>query len=104
MTTDIRIRTRRRDGGIDVMVLLRHPMESGLRTDAAGRPVPAHYITDASVSVDGRVVLEATLGIAVARDPLLTFRLEQDLHPDARLRVHWRDNHGTEQEAETRIG
>jgi sulfur-oxidizing protein SoxZ len=104
MTTDIRIRSRRRDGGIDVTVLLRHPMESGLRKDAAGRPLPAHFITDATVSVDDRVVLEATLGIAVSRDPLLTFRLEQDLPADARIAVRWRDNLGAEQQAETRIG
>ena len=104
MAQDIRIRTRRRDNGVDVTVLMLHPMESGLRTDAAGQRVPAHYITDATVSLDGRPVLEAILGIAVSRDPLLTFRLEQDPGPEAVLEVRWRDNRGEARSAQTRIG
>jgi sulfur-oxidizing protein SoxZ len=93
MRDAMRIRTRRRNGSLDVTLLLLHPMESGLRTDAAGRPVPAHYISDATVSVNGQVVLEAILGIAVSRDPLLSFSI-QDPGPDATLHVSWRDNRG----------
>lgn len=99
MSDEIRIRSRRRDGGVDVMVLMLHPMESGLRKDAQGRPVGAHYITAATVLVDDRMVLEAELGITVARDPLLQFRLEA-LPTGARLRVQWRDNRGEQQVAE----
>lgn len=98
MTERIRIRSRRRDGGVDVMVLMLHPMESGLRTDAAGRPIPAHYITEATVTVDDQTVLEAQLGIAVARDPLLQFRLES-APAGALVRVRWRDNRGERQTA-----
>jgi sulfur-oxidizing protein SoxZ len=77
-------------------------MESGLRRDSDGRPIPAHYIVDASVSVDDRTMLEARLGIAVSRDPLLQFRLE-DAPPGALIRVKWRDNHGQRQEAEATL-
>lgn len=101
-TASIRIRSRRRHGGVDVIVLMLHPMESGLRRDADGRPVPPHYIVDATVSVDGTTVLEARLGIAVSRDPLLQFRLE-DAPVGALIRVEWRDNHGQRQEAEATL-
>jgi sulfur-oxidizing protein SoxZ len=102
MTDPIRIRSKRRDGGVDVMILMLHPMESGLRRDADGRAIPAHYIVDASVGVDGRTVLEARLGIAVSRDPLLQFRLE-NAPPGALIRAEWRDNHGQRQEAEATL-
>jgi sulfur-oxidizing protein SoxZ len=98
MTERIRIRSRRREGGVDVMVLMLHPMESGLRTDADGRRIPAHYITDATVTVNDQTVLEAQLGIAVARDPLLQFRLEA-APAGAQVRVRWRDNRGERQTA-----
>lgn len=102
MPEEIRIRSRRRHGGVDVMVLMLHPMESGLRRDAAGRQLPAHFITEATVRVNDRVVLEAELGIATARDPLLQFRLE-DIPTGARLRVQWRDNRGSQQAAEAEL-
>ncbi|WP_295879316.1 thiosulfate oxidation carrier complex protein SoxZ [uncultured Thiohalocapsa sp.] len=98
MTERIRIRSRRREGGVDVMVLMLHPMESGLRTDADGRRIPAHYITDATVTVNEQTVLEAQLGIAVARDPLLQFRLEA-APAGAQVHVRWRDNRGERQMA-----
>lgn len=102
MSEEIRIRSRRRAGGVDVMVLMLHPMESGLRRDAEGRQIPAHFITDATVMVDDQIVLEAELGIATARDPLLQFRLEA-VPARARLRVQWRDNRGSRQAAEAEL-
>ncbi len=102
MAKPIRIRSRRRDGGVDVMVLMLHPMESGLRKDAKGRQIPPHYIVEATVTVDDRLVLDAGLGIAVARDPLLQFRLEE-APAGALIRVRWRDNHGEQQQAEARL-
>ncbi len=102
MGAAIRIRSRRHEHGVDVMVLMLHPMESGLRTDTEGWPLPPHFITDATVLVDDRVVLEARLSIAVAEDPLLQFRLES-VPTGALLRVHWRDNRGTRQTAEASL-
>ena len=102
MARPIRIRTRRLGNDVDVMVLMLHPMESGLRKDADGHQVPPHYIVDATVTVDGRVVLEATLGIAVSRDPLLQFGLE-NAPAGAVIRVQWRDNRGEQQEAEATL-
>ena len=99
MAGPIRIRSRRHDDGVDVMVLMLHPMESGLRKDADGKRIPPHYIVDATVTLDGWPVLEALLGITVSRDPLLQFRLE-DAPAGARIGVSWRDNHGERQQAE----
>jgi sulfur-oxidizing protein SoxZ len=102
MASPIRIRSRRHDSGVDVTVLMLHPMESGLRKDARGEQIPPHYIVDATITVDGRKVLQARLGIAVSKDPLLQFGL-QDVPPGALMRVTWRDNHGEQQQAEATL-
>jgi sulfur-oxidizing protein SoxZ len=92
-----RIRIRRKPQGIDIMVLMLHPMETGLREDSRGRTIPAHFITDARVTMDGRLVLEAGLSIAISKDPLLTFRLGA-AQAGSKLTVLWRDNRGDTEE------
>jgi sulfur-oxidizing protein SoxZ len=102
MPGPIRIRSRRHDDGVDVMILMAHPMESGLRKDADGERIPPHFIIDAVVTLDGEPVIEALLGIAVSKDPLLQFRL--DAAPSgARIGVSWRDNLGQRQQAEAEL-
>ena len=51
----IRIRARHRDGLTEVLLLMPHPMETGLRKDDSGSFVAAHYITD--VRVDRKSVV-----------------------------------------------
>jgi sulfur-oxidizing protein SoxZ len=93
MGDPIRIRTRVNDGVTDVVVLMPHPMETGLRKNDSGSYVPAHYITDVVVSLGTRVVLSAKMSIAVSTDPLLKFRFRGG-RPGDRLTVSWTDNRG----------
>jgi len=93
MPDDIRIRARHQRGITEVQLLLPHPMETGLRSGADGRALPAHFITDVIVSHGERPVLLARLSVAVSRDPLLSFRFEGGL-PGERVSVAWRDNLG----------
>ena len=93
MTERIRIRARVTDGVAEVVLLMPHPMETGLRKDAAGAVIPAHYITDVKASVGERLVMQARMSIAVSADPLLSFRF-RDAKPGDRIRVSWQDNAG----------
>lgn len=97
MADPIRIRARHRGGLTEVMVLMPHAMETGLRQEPAGSFVPAHYITEVLVALVGaagqRTVLEARMSNAVSRDPLLSFRFRGG-QPGERLRVTWLDNLG----------
>ena len=93
VTDAIRIRARIKDGLTDAKVLLVHPMETGLRRDAAGQAVAAHYITSVEAWVGSRQVLGAAFGRSVSRDPLLHFRFRGARAGD-RLRVSWTDNLG----------
>jgi sulfur-oxidizing protein SoxZ len=102
MAEPMRIRARSKDGMTDVHVLMPHPMETGFRTDDAGRPISAHYITDVEISVQGRTVLSATLSRAVSQDPLLYFRFNGGRADDT-LRVVWTDSRGERRSDEAKI-
>lgn len=92
-TAPIRIRARAVPGHTEVTLLMPHPMETGMRKDANGAFVPAHYITDVQVTAAGRVVLQARLSQAVSQDPLLSFRYRGGQLGD-RLQVRWTDSRG----------
>jgi sulfur-oxidizing protein SoxZ len=93
VASPIRIRAKLKEGMTEVSLLMPHPMETGLRKDAAGSTVASHYITDVRVSVAERPVLEAQISIAVSRDPLLYFRF-RGAKLGERLTVAWTDNRG----------
>jgi sulfur-oxidizing protein SoxZ len=93
MSERIRIRARHADGMTELQVLMPHPMETGMRKDEAGHLIAAHHITEVQISVAGRSVLSARLGLAVSQDPLLSFRFK-GARPGDRVTVAWADNRG----------
>ena len=103
MSEPIRIRARLKGGITEVVVLMPHPMETGLRVAPTGVAAPAHFITEVQVSVGQRNVLSARLGIAVSKDPLLTFRFRGGVAGE-RIRVTWKDNRGEQRSDEALIG
>jgi sulfur-oxidizing protein SoxZ len=99
MSDPIRIRARMKNDVTEVTVLMPHPMETGLRVEPSGSPVPAHYITDVTVWAGQRKVFGARLVIAVSKDPLLTFRFRGGAAGET-IRVTWRDNLGEQRSGE----
>ena len=57
MGNPMRVRATRKDGITEVKVLMSHPMETGLRKDPAGVPIPAHHITQVTAKHNDRLVL-----------------------------------------------
>ncbi len=102
MAEPMRIRAHVKEGVTEVHVLMPHPMETGFRTDDAGRPINAHYITDVEISVGDRTVLSATLSRAVSQDPLLYFRFKGG-RADETIRVVWIDTRGDRRTDEGKI-
>lgn len=102
MAEPMRIRAQIKEGETFVHVLMPHPMETGFRTDDAGRPISAHYITDVEIWVQERTVLSATLSRAVSQDPLLYFRFKGG-RPDDTIRVVWTDSRGERRCDEAKI-
>lgn len=93
MAQPMRIRARLDKGVAHVQLLMLHPMETGMRVDAAGSLVPPHYITDVTVTLAARTVFAARMSIAVSRDPLLNFRVAGAVAGQT-LRVTWTDSQG----------
>jgi sulfur-oxidizing protein SoxZ len=94
MARETKLRTRTQEGKIEVLVLINHPMETGLRKDKAnGKPIPAHFIKELSLEHNGKFVAAANMGIGVSENPLLGFRLGGAKNGD-KIKVIWNDNKG----------
>jgi sulfur-oxidizing protein SoxZ len=102
VASPIRIRARVNGDVTEVMMLLAHPMETGLRKDASGALVAAHYITDVLVLSEGRAVLQARMSQAVSQDPLLSFRFRGGRQGD-RVTVSWTDSRGEQRSDEVLV-
>ncbi len=104
MARKFKVRTRDTGDITQVLVLIGHPMETGLRVDkATKKKVPAHFIQKMTVSVNGKQVAEADLGIAISADPLLGFGLKKAKKGD-KVKVSWSDNKGESASKEVTIG
>ena len=93
MSDPMRIRAAATGDTVEVKVLMRHDMETGLRKDAAGVLVPAHHITTLVAKCNGRVVLDAQFGPSVSKDPFLSFKFKGGAKGD-KVSVTWVDNQG----------
>jgi sulfur-oxidizing protein SoxZ len=101
MARETKIRTRNQEGAVEVLVLVNHPMETGLRKDkATGKVIPAHFIQELVVELNGKPMAIASMGIGVSENPLLGFRSKVAKNGD-KLKISWKDNKGETGTAET---
>jgi sulfur-oxidizing protein SoxZ len=93
MADPMRIRAQAAGTGATVRVLMSHEMETGQRKDAAGKTIPAWHITDVTATLNGKTVLTAEWGPAVAKNPFLQFNVKGAKAGD-KIGIVWKDNHG----------
>ena len=74
MADPMRVRATESGGLVDVKILMKHDMESGQRKDAAGKTIPAWFISAINVKANGKDVLNGQFGPAVSKDPFLNFK------------------------------
>jgi len=98
----MRIRATLQGDVADVRILMRHPMETGLRKDAQGQIVPAHFIQNVTVAHNGKIVLDAQWSQAVSRDPFLGLRVKGAKVGD-KITVTWTDNKGDKRTDEASV-
>ncbi len=103
MARETKIRTRVQEGAVEVLVLVNHPMETGMRKDkASGTTIPAHFIQELSVELNGKPMANALMGVGVSENPLLGFRSRTARNGD-KLKITWKDNKGETGTAEARV-
>ena len=93
MADPMRIRAQAAGGNATVRVLMAHEMETGQRKDAAGKIIPAWHISEVNAALNGKSVLTAEWGPAVAKNPFLQFTIKGAKVGD-KVAVSWKDNRG----------
>jgi sulfur-oxidizing protein SoxZ len=93
MADPMRIRAQAQGGNAVVRVLMSHEMETGQRKDSAGKVIPAWHITNVSATHNGKQVMSAEWGPAVAKNPFLQFTVKGAKAGD-KIAVTWKDNKG----------
>jgi sulfur-oxidizing protein SoxZ len=94
------IAMRVRAGNGEIKILMTHPSENGLRKDAkTGQMVPAHFIKNVNVAVNGKTVLDGQWGGGVSKDPYLSFKVK-GMKAGDKIAVNVEDNKGDKGSAE----
>jgi len=94
MADPMRIRAQLAGDKATVRVLMSHEMETGQRKDATtGKTIPAWFIQEVSATHNGRPVLSAQWGTAIAKNPFLQFTVKGAKAGD-KIVIAWTDNHG----------
>ncbi len=93
MADPMRIRAQAAGDKATVRVLMSHEMETGQRKDAAGKTIPAWFISEVTASHNGKVVLTAEWGPAVSKNPFMQFVVKGAKAGD-KISVNWKDNRG----------
>ena len=92
MADPMKIRANATGDSTEVKVLMSHEMETGQRKDAQGQTIPAWFIQNVVVTWNGRTVLSAQWGTAVAKNPFLSFKFKGGAKGD-KVKITWTDNH-----------
>jgi sulfur-oxidizing protein SoxZ len=93
MADPMRIRAQMQGDKAIVRVLMSHEMETGQRKDSAGKVIPAWHINEVNATHNGKPVLSAEWGPAVAKNPFLQFTLKGAKAGD-KVAITWKDNRG----------
>ncbi len=98
----MKMRATAQNGITEIRVLMSHPMETGQRKGADGKLVPAHFIQNVTVKLNGKTVVEGQISQAVSRNPVFTFRVKGGAQGD-KVEVSWVDNDGESNKTETTV-
>ena len=102
MADPMRIRAQAQGSGAVVRVLMSHEMETGQRKDADGKVIPAWHITEVTAALNGKTVMTAHWGTAIAKNPFLQFSIKGAKAGD-KVGIAWVDNRGDQRSDEATV-
>ena len=103
MADPMKIRANQVGEWTEVKVLMMHEMETGQRKDAQGKVIPAWFIETVTATCNGKTVLSAQWGPAVAKNPFVAFRFKGGAKGD-KVQIAWVDTRGDKRTDEATIG
>lgn len=102
MADPMRIRAQVAGDKATVRVLMSHEMETGQRKDSSGKVIPAWHIQEVTATHNGKTVLTAQWGPAVAKNPFLQFTVKGAKAGD-KVSISWVDNKGDKRTDEATV-
>lgn len=100
----MKIKTRTKEDVTEILVALKHPMETGQSVDPKTKEkIPAHFIQKLTIALNGKTVADVSVGAAVSRDPLFAVAVKGAKNGD-KVKVSWSDNKGQKGEGEATVG
>ena len=102
MADPMRIRAQVAGEKATVRVLMSHEMETGQRKDSSGKVIPAWHIQEVTATHNGKTVLTAQWGPAVAKNPFLQFTVKGAKAGD-KVSISWVDNKGDKRTDEATV-
>jgi sulfur-oxidizing protein SoxZ len=102
MADPMKIRANVVGDSTEVKVLMSHEMETGQRKDAQGNAIPAWFIQNVAVAHNGKPVLSAQWGPAIAKNPFLAFKFRGGAKGD-KIQITWMDSRGEKRTDEALI-
>jgi len=75
-TFKIKVRAKAKNGVVKAKLLVKHPMESGMRKDADGNLIPIHHLKELTVKYKDETVFYGEFGTGVSKDPFVAFSFE----------------------------
>ena len=93
MADPMKIRANIVGDSTEVKVLMSHEMETGQRKAPAGNAIPAWFIQNVTATHNGKTVLSAQWGPAVAKNPFLAFKFKGGAKGE-KVQITWVDNKG----------
>lgn len=91
-----------KNGVIDIDVRISLPAVGKASKDAKQKPAPARFVQQLSVKSEDRLLAEAQYGLAVAANPVFSFRAK-GLVKGASINVEWTDSQGDKGSASTTV-
>jgi len=102
MSDPMKIRATMAGDKVDVKVLMSHEMETGQRKDSKGATIPAWFIQNVTATYNGKTVLAAQWGPAVAKNPFLAFKFKGGAKGE-KVQITWTDSKGDKRTDEATI-
>ena len=102
MADPMKIRANVVGDSTEVKVLMSHEMETGQRKDAQGNVIPAWFIQNVTATYNGKTVLSAQWGPAVAKNPFVSFKFKGGAKGE-KVVITWTDNRGDKRTDEATI-
>lgn len=69
----IKVKAKEKKGIVKAKLLVKHPMESGMRKDKEGKLIPINHLKEVKVDYKGELVFYGEFGTGVSKDPFVAF-------------------------------